>query len=162
LKLGLNKKEISAGISKFKNVDKRLNVKNLKKFTLIDDSYNANPESMRYAIELMQKIKTYKNRIAILGDMFELGEEGVKLHAELGRVIKRNKLDLVITIGELMKNLDNELKKLDVESIHFNSREELAKYLKEFKFPGNIVLVKGSRGMQMEEFSKIIETKAHA
>jgi UDP-N-acetylmuramoyl-tripeptide--D-alanyl-D-alanine ligase len=160
LKLGLNKKEISAGISKFKNINMRLNVKDLKKFALIDDTYNANPESMRYAIELMPKVKTFKKRIAILGDMFELGDEGVKLHSELGRIVKRNKIDLVITIGELMKNLDSELKKLEVESIHFDNRKDLAEYLKAFKFPGYVVLVKGSRGMQMEEFSKIIETKA--
>lgn len=160
LKLGLNKKEISAGIAKFKNINMRLNVRDLKKFVLIDDTYNANPESMRYAIELMPKIKSYKKRIAILGDMFELGDEGVKLHSELGRIIKRNKIDLVITIGELMKNLDVELKKLEVESIHFDNRKDLTEYLKAFKFPGYVVLVKGSRGMQMEEFSKIIETKA--
>lgn len=155
LKLGLNKKEISAGISKFKSIDKRLNVKTFKKFVLIDDTYNANPESMRYAIELMPKIKTFKNRIAILGDMFELGDESVKLHSELGRVIKRNKIDIVVTIGELMKNLDLELKKLEIESIHFDSREELTEYLSKYKYPGYVVLVKGSRGMQMEEFSKL-------
>ena len=116
LKLGLNKKEIFAGISKFKFADKRLNVRTFKKFILIDDTYNANPESMRYAIELMQKIKVYKKRIAVLGDMFELGDEGVKLHSELGRIIKRNKIDLVVTIGELMKNLDSELKKLKLKA----------------------------------------------
>ncbi len=161
LKLGLNKKEISAGISKFKSIDKRLNIKTFKKFILIDDTYNANPESMRHVIELMPKIKAYNKRIAVLGDMLELGDESAKLHSELGRIIKRNKIDLTITIGESIKNLDSELKKLKVESIHFDNRKDLAEYLKAFKFPGYIVLVKGSRGMQMEEFLKIIETKAH-
>jgi UDP-N-acetylmuramoyl-tripeptide--D-alanyl-D-alanine ligase len=162
LKLGLNKKEIIAGISRFKPIDKRLNVRTFKKFILIDDTYNANPESMRYAIELMPKIKAYKQKIAVLGDMFELGDESAKLHAELGRIIRRNKIDLVVTIGESMKNLDSELKKLEVESVHFDNRKDLADYLNTFKFPGYVVLVKGSRGMQMEEFSKIIESKAHA
>jgi UDP-N-acetylmuramoyl-tripeptide--D-alanyl-D-alanine ligase len=162
LKLGLNKKEITEGTAKFKSIDKRLNVKTFKKFVLIDDTYNANPESMRYAIEMLPKIKTYKNRIAILGDMFELGDEGAKLHSELGRIIKRNKIDMVVTIGDLMKNLDSELKKSDIESIHFDNRKDLTEYLKAFKFPGYVVLVKGSRGMQMDEFSKLIETKAHA
>jgi len=160
LKLGLNKKEITTGISKFKSIDKRLNVRTFKKFMLIDDSYNANPDSMRFALELMQKIKAFKNKAVVLGDMFELGDDGVKLHSELGRIIKRNKIDLVLTTGELMKNLDAELKKLEVESIHFDDRKELAKYLEAFKFAGFAMLVKGSRGMHMEEFSKIIETKA--
>lgn len=161
-KLGFNKKEIIAGISKFKPVDKRLNVKTFKKFILIDDTYNANPESMRYAIELMSKIKSFKKKIAVLGDMFELGEDSTKLHSEISRVIKRNKIDQVITIGEMMKNLDSELKKIDLESIHFDDRKGLADYLKKFSFAGYVVLVKGSRGMMMEEFSKIIESKAHA
>jgi UDP-N-acetylmuramoyl-tripeptide--D-alanyl-D-alanine ligase len=161
-KLGFNKKEIIAGISKFKSVDKRLNVRTFKKFVLIDDTYNANPESMRYAIELLPKIKSFKKKIAVLGDMLELGEESPKLHAEISRVIRRNKIDQVITIGELMKNLDSELKKIDVESIHFDDRKALTYYLKKFNFAGCVVLVKGSRGMQMEEFSKIIESKAHA
>jgi UDP-N-acetylmuramoyl-tripeptide--D-alanyl-D-alanine ligase len=161
LKLGLNKKEITTGISKFKPIDKRLNIKTFKKFVLIDDTYNANPESIRYAIEIMPKIKAYNNRIAILGDMLELGDESAKLHAELGRIIKRNKIDLTVTIGDSMKNLDSELKKLKVESIHFDNRKDCSEYLKTFKFHGYVVLVKGSRGMQMEEFLKIIETKAH-
>jgi UDP-N-acetylmuramoyl-tripeptide--D-alanyl-D-alanine ligase len=161
LKLGLNKKEISAGVAKFKSVDKRLNIKTFKKFILVDDTYNANPESMRYAIELLPMIKGYKKKIAVLGDMFELGEESAKLHSELGRIIKRNKIDLTVSIGESMKNLDSELKKLKVESIHFDSREELAGYLSSFNFSGSVVLVKGSRGMKMEEYIKIIETKAH-
>ena len=162
LKLGLNKKEILEGSLKFKSVEKRLNIRTSKKFILVDDTYNANPESMRFAIELLPMIKSYKKKIAVLGDMFELGEESAKLHAELGRIIKRNKIDLTVSIGEAMKNLDSELKKLKVESIHFDRREDLADYLSSFNFPGSVVLVKGSRGMKMEEFTKIIETKAHA
>jgi UDP-N-acetylmuramoyl-tripeptide--D-alanyl-D-alanine ligase len=162
LRLGMNKKDISVGISKFKPIDKRLNIKIFKKFILIDDTYNANPESMRHAIELMPKIKGYKKKIAVLGDMFELGEDSAKLHSELGRIIKRNKIDLIVTIGELMKNLDSELIKLKVDCIHFDNRKDIAEYLKAFKLHGYVVLVKGSRGMQMEEFSKIIETKAHS
>jgi UDP-N-acetylmuramoyl-tripeptide--D-alanyl-D-alanine ligase len=161
MKLGLNKKEILAGSAKFMSVEKRLNVKAFKKFTLIDDTYNANPDSMRYAIELMPKIKKYKKRIAVLGDMFELGEESVKLHLELARILKRNKIDLVVSIGVHMGSLHSELKKMEVESIHFDNRQDLVQYLKTFKFPGYVVLVKGSRGMQMEEFSKLIEMKAH-
>ena len=117
---------------------------------------------MRHAREFMPKIKGYKKKIAVLGDMFELGEDSAKLHSELGRIIKRNKIDLIVTIGELMKNLDSELIKLKVDCIHFDNRKDIAEYLKAFKLHGYVVLVKGSRGMQMEEFSKIIETKAHS
>ncbi len=161
LKLGLDKKEIAAGISKFKPIEKRLNVKKIKKTILIDDTYNANPESMRYAIDLMPEFKNYKRRIAVLGDMFELGEQSSKMHAELYKVIKRNKIDFVISVGSMMSNLESELNKNGVESIYYNDREELKKYLKGFDFSNSVVLVKGSRGMKMEEFVKVIEDKVH-
>lgn len=161
LKLGLDKKELISGISKFKPIDKRLNVKKFKKFLLIDDTYNANPESMKYALELMPKIKMYEKKIAVLGDMFELGESGEKLHIELARIIKRNKVNKVFSIGNLMASLDSELKKIDVESIHFTERKCLEKELAKYNFSNSAVLVKGSRGMKMEDFVKIIESKAN-
>lgn len=161
LKLGLTYKEISDGLSKFKPIEKRLNVRKIKKIILIDDTYNANPESMKYAIELMCKIKNYENRIIILGDMLELGENSSKLHIELAKVIKRNKISKAFLIGNQMLNLDLELKKMDVESMHFTDRKCMEKTLAEFNFKGSVILVKGSRGMKMEEFVKIIENKAH-
>ncbi len=162
LKLGLDKKELLSGILKFKPIDKRLNVKKFKKFLLIDDTYNANPESMKYALELMPKIKMYEKKIAVLGDMFELGESGEKLHIELARIIKRNKVNKVFSIGNLMASLDSELKKIDVESIHFTERKYLEKELAKYNFSNSVVLVKGSRGMKMEDFVKIIESKANS
>ncbi len=161
LKLGLNKIEIANGLAKFKPVDKRLNVKKIKKCILIDDTYNANPESMKYAIDLMSKIKNHENRIVILGDMLELGENSVKLHIELAKVIKRNKITKAFLIGSQMINLHIELKKLEVDSTHFMDRKLLEKTLTELSYKSSIVLVKGSRGMKMEEFVKIIEDKAH-
>ena len=161
LKLGFDKKEIAAGISKFKPIEKRLNIKKIKKTILINDTYNANPESMKYAIDLIPQFKNYKRRITVLGDMFELGEQSAKLHAELSKVIKRNKIDPVILIGGMMINLDSELKKNGVESIYINDRTELTKFLTGFDFSNAVVLVKGSRGMKMEDFAKIIEDKVH-
>ncbi len=161
LKLGFDKKEITSGILKFKPIEKRLNVKKIKKTILIDDTYNANPESMKYAIDLMPEFKNYKRRIVVLGDMLELGDQSPKLHAELFKVIKRNKLDFVITIGGMMMNLDAEMKKAQMDSIHFDDRAEMTKFLSGFDFSNSVVLVKGSRGMKMEDFSKVIEDKVH-
>ncbi len=156
LRLGLDKTEIAAGISKFKPIEKRLNVKKIKKTVLIDDTYNANPESMKYAIDLMPAFKNCRRRIAVLGDMFELGEQSAKLHAELSKVIKRNKIDYAILTGDMMTNLELELKKNGTESVLIKDREELRKFLAGFDFSNSVVLVKGSRGMKMEEFAKII------
>ncbi len=156
LRLGLDNKEIAAGISKFKPIEKRLNVKKIKKSILIDDTYNANPESMRYAIDLMTEFKNYKRRIAVLGDMFELGEQSPKLHADLSKVIKRNKIDFAILTGDMMVNLESELIKNGTESVLIKDRDKLKNFLTRFDFSNSVVLVKGSRGMKMEEFAKVI------
>jgi UDP-N-acetylmuramoyl-tripeptide--D-alanyl-D-alanine ligase len=161
LELGLSKEKIVSGTKKLKPVNKRLNVRRFRHFILIDDTYNANPESMKYAIELMTKMKVYKNKTAVLGDMFELGKEAIKLHESLGSVIKKNGIDNVLTIGKSMKYLSEKLATQKINSIHFSDKESLNDYLKEFDFKKSVVLVKGSRGMKMEDFVKTIESRAN-
>jgi UDP-N-acetylmuramoyl-tripeptide--D-alanyl-D-alanine ligase len=161
LTLGLNKKQILSGTSKFKAVEKRLNVKKFKNFILIDDTYNANPESMKHAFELLAKIKFYGRKIAVLGDMFELGDQSAKLHLELARHIKRNGIDSVYTIGNFMKKLNSVLNENRINNIHFRNRQELNKFLNRLHLDNSVVLVKGSRGMKMEEFVKTIESRVN-
>ncbi|MHB1686571.1 MAG: UDP-N-acetylmuramoyl-tripeptide--D-alanyl-D-alanine ligase [Ignavibacteriaceae bacterium] len=161
LNLGLNENQITDGLKNLKPVDKRLNVEKFKSFILIDDTYNANPESMISAFNLMGKISWYENKIAILGDMFELGADSVKLHKSLAEFIIKNKIDAVYTIGSLMKNLNQSLQKRKIETKHFNDRQTLKKFLSKKDFSYSIILVKGSRGMKMEEFVQTIEAKAN-
>lgn len=160
LKLGLSKKEIIKAIDSLKPVEKRLNVKSYPNLVLIDDTYNANPQTMTYAIELLGKIKTYKNKIAVLGDMFELGEKASDYHTGLASVIKRNKIGKVYCIGSLMKNLFTALSNSKIECMHFDSRESLKELLNNTDLSNAIILVKGSRGMKMEEFVNTIERRA--
>ena len=161
LTLGLNKKQILKGTSKFISVDKRLNVKKYANFILIDDTYNANPESMKHAFELLAKIKIYKRKILVLGDMFELGEQSAKLHEHLAGDIKKNKIDSVYSIGNLMKKLDSVLNKSNIENIHFKNRKSLNAFLSRMHFENSVILIKGSRGMKMEEFVKKIESRVN-
>ena len=158
-KLGLGTKQISAGVKKLKAADKRLNVKKIKNITLIDDTYNANPESMKASIELLGKMTSFKSRVAVLGDMFELGENEIELHKNLDSIIKKNNVNSVFTIGNRMKNLNELLKNTGIEAKHFNIREALSSYLDKRDFSDSVVLVKGSRGMKMEEFVQVIESK---
>lgn len=158
--LGLNKAQILKGIKKVKNIDKRLNVKNYKNnITLIDDTYNANPESMKYAIRLLKDISKGRKKIAVMGDMFELGTAGKKIHKKLSLTLEKNKIDEVVSIGPLMKNLYNELNNVNVNSKHFSCRRKMEKFLSGHDFENSVILVKGSRGMKMEEFVKVIEDK---
>ncbi len=159
-KLGLSKKEIFKGISKLNPSEKRLNVNRYKNFILIDDTYNANPESMKSSIELLNKIKTYKRKIVFLGDMFELGDTAIKHHKELASVIKKNKITEVYSIGNLMKNLNKELSKTEITNKHFKDRKSLADFISGNDFSDSVILVKGSRGMKMEEFVQSIKQKA--
>jgi UDP-N-acetylmuramoyl-tripeptide--D-alanyl-D-alanine ligase len=156
-KFGLKKEEIIAGLAKSRNISKRLTTKNVGKYTIIDDSYNANPDSMRYSLGLLSRFK--KNRIAILGDMFELGEDAAKHHKNLANVIRRGKINEVYTIGALMQNLYKEMKGSKIKSRHFVDRQTLAAFLQENNFDDSVILVKGSRGMKMEEFTEILEQR---
>jgi len=159
-KLGLGVNQIREGVKKLKAADKRLNVKKHNDVTIIDDTYNANPESMRASLELLGKMTLFKSRIAVLGDMFELGADEIELHKSLNEVIKKNKIDSVFTIGNRMRHLYELLKNTGIEVKHFNIREALSSYLDKRDFINSVVLVKGSRGMKMEEFVKVIESRA--
>jgi UDP-N-acetylmuramoyl-tripeptide--D-alanyl-D-alanine ligase len=159
IKFGLTRQEIKSAIQKLSAENKRLNVKFLRDFMLIDDTYNANPESMKSSLELLGKINVYGQRVAVLGDMFELGKNEINLHKKLFASIKKNKIGSVFTIGSRMKHLSLLLKNSNIKIKHFNSRNALKSFLLENTFTNSAVLVKGSRGMKMEEFVQIIETQ---
>lgn len=160
LTLGLSMKEIKKGAAELQSVNKRLAVKNLGSFTLINDTYNANPVSMRSAFEFMASFRNRKRRIAVIGDMFELGKNGKAAHRELAADIKKNKINEVYTIGDLMKNLNKEIKNEKITARHFNDRQQLASFLAEIDYKDSVVLFKGSRGMKMEEFVNVIEKES--
>jgi UDP-N-acetylmuramoyl-tripeptide--D-alanyl-D-alanine ligase len=122
-KLGLKKEEIIKGIGKFKNIARRINVIELKNYTILDDSYNANPDSMRYSLGLLSKFN--KKRIAILGDMFELGENAAEHHKSLKKYVKAGKIEEIYTIGSMMKHLYDELNNTGIKSRHFVDRQTL-------------------------------------
>jgi UDP-N-acetylmuramoyl-tripeptide--D-alanyl-D-alanine ligase len=157
--IGLSREEILNGIKKLKAVEKRLNVRRINNIILIDDTYNANPESMRYAVQLLNKISVYDRKIAILGDMFELGEDAHALHSALATVIVKNKISEVYTTGKLMKNLYTELDGTNTIKKHFPDKNKLAAFINSINLSDSVILVKGSRGMQMEEFVNVIEGK---
>jgi UDP-N-acetylmuramyl pentapeptide synthase len=158
--LGLSVEEITEGLRKLTNIEKRLNVKRKKDYVLIDDTYNASPASMREAFNLTGRISLHKRKIAVLGDMFELGETAPELHRKLAAALKSNKFDEVYLIGPLMKNLYAELQKRKIKSKYFISGKRLRTFLAGYDFSDSVILVKGSRGMKMEEFVRIIEEKA--
>jgi len=160
IKMGLTKKQILDGTAKIKPIKGRLNIINYGYLTLIDDTYNSNPQSIREAFEVLKRNKQHKSKIAVLGDMFELGSKGVEHHKELGIVVKKSRVNAVFTIGKLMKNLNDELRDSKIYHEHFNTRKSLKNFLNKIYLNNSVVLVKGSRGMKMEEFAEIIIKRA--
>ena len=130
-----------------------------KNIILIDDTYNSNTASIQSAVELVNKIKKYSKKIIVLGDIFELGKYSGKIHKELAQLFRPNKNLIVLTIGKMMKVLNKSLTQKKIKSIHFNSREELSLFLKYEEIENSVILIKGSRGMKMEEFLNILETR---
>jgi UDP-N-acetylmuramoyl-tripeptide--D-alanyl-D-alanine ligase len=159
LSAGLSASAIKGAVKNIKAVAKRLDVKNYKNVMLIDDTYNANPLSMKSAIDLLKDITKYKRKIVLLGDMFELGGDAVKLHEALAANIKKSGVTEVYTIGRLMKNLDAKLEKSKTVHKHFSGRKALASFIMKHDLNDSVILAKGSRGMKMEEFVKVIEER---
>ena len=159
IKAGLTKKQILAGAKKLQPVHGRLEVRKYEKAMVIDDTYNASPTSVQSAVDLVKKIKTFSKKIVVLGDIFELGNKSVKLHKELVNAFDADKNLVVLTVGNYMQHLVKELRKKNIRSIHFFLREALSLYLQYEEIEGSVILVKGSRGMKMEEFVNILEKR---
>jgi len=120
---------------------------------IINDAYNASPTSMRAAIELLQDLKGDAQKIVVLGDMLELGENEESFHVEIGRILLPEKIDYVLTFGELGAFIAKGAKEHFPEErvLAFHDKSKLIKQLDEIVSANDIVLVKASRGMRLEE-----------
>lgn len=161
LELGISKTNLLTGLKKIKMPAGRMNVIKLKNSVLIDDTYNANPESTQAAIELLGKIKTYNRKILFLGDMLELGNPEIILHEKLARTINKVRINEVYTIGTRMKHLSHELNRNNIIVKHFKNRKSLIIGIRNINLKQSVILVKGSRRMHMEDFLKEIKQKVN-
>ncbi|NTV47948.1 MAG: UDP-N-acetylmuramoyl-tripeptide--D-alanyl-D-alanine ligase, partial [Chlorobiales bacterium] len=116
---------------------------------IINDTYNANPESVRSALSTLSELKCSGKKIAVLGDMLELGKVSQEAHQSIGKLIKEIGVDALLAYGPMMKLACDAAGKKCIG--HFESKQELAETLKVMVKPGDALLFKGSRGMRMEE-----------
>lgn len=154
LELGLSIEEIQKGLAEAKTIQGRTNLIHHKDMILIDDCYNANPMSMKEALHVLENAKGRK--IAVLGDMGELGEKEAELHGEVGEAFAVSSVDTAFLAGKLMKNFQEKAKKLapEKEVYYFEDRESMTKALLDYVKAGDAVLVKASHFMQ---FPKVID-----
>ena len=146
--LGQNLQDFSKSISlsKLDNL-RQVKYKWLKGSTLIDDSYNANPDSTKKSIDLLSNYN--KKTVLLLGDMLELGRYKNKLHKEVGEYAKSKGISKLIAFGDLTRHSIDGFGK---NGIFFNDETKLKNYLRKNITSKNVILIKGSRGMKMERF----------
>lgn len=161
-KLQLTDSQIKAGFELYKPTKMRMDLKRAQNnVTIINDAYNASPDSMKAALDVLADIPNMKRRIAILGDMFEMGEHAEALHREVGRYIGENQVaDLLITVGDMSSFIQEEAVECGMshdQTLHFKNQENLTWQLKNLISPGDLVLVKASRGMKLEKTVDEIE-----
>ena len=152
--LGYNWKELSPHMAEFKPVEQRFNLIKKDGLLIIDDTYNANPLSVRKALESLSLFKGYK--IALLGDMLELGEFSKEHHTEVGRWCAKLNIDECLFYGNEMLFAYQECLRYGKNCYHSLSKEDIIKYLKSKLKEGTVLLIKGSRGMKMEEFLRCL------
>jgi UDP-N-acetylmuramoyl-tripeptide--D-alanyl-D-alanine ligase len=120
--------------------------------TVINDCYNANPYSMKSAIDTLTELRSRGRLIAVLGDMLELGENQIKFHVEVGKYLQQKNIDALFAVGDLARHYLNKFKGDFKE--HFNNKKQLISKLNEYLQPGDVVLIKGSRRIALEEISE--------
>ena len=150
--LGLTPDEIKAGIEALVPVSGRNNLIETDSLMIIDDCYNANPVSTKASLDVLALADSRK--VAILGDMFELGENEKELHFGVGEHAAQNNIDLVVCVGALSLNTARGAESNGANVLHFKTKADFLLEAKNILQKGDAVLVKASNGMA---FSEIVE-----
>lgn len=143
------------GIRHFKNIDGRFNVIKADCYTLINDCYNANPDSVKASLKVISTLPGRK--AAVLADMKELGENSEKMHREVGAYAAEC-LDTLICIGPEAKYIEEEAKKTNsyLKTVHFENNEEAVKSIRDHLEISDTVLIKGSHSMNLSEITSFL------
>lgn len=147
--LGMTNEDVLAGIASVQATGGRSNIMRLADKTIIDDCYNANPVSMKSAIDLLMMAQGAK--VVILGDMFELGADEISLHREVGQYAALAPLDKMIYIGTMAKEMYEGARKLRATPEYYPDKTAFFEAHKPEDFADTTVLVKASNGMQFKE-----------
>ncbi|MGE5586838.1 MAG: UDP-N-acetylmuramoyl-tripeptide--D-alanyl-D-alanine ligase [Clostridia bacterium] len=155
LVMGMDSFAVAEGLSHFEPSHGRSGVmESARGFTVIDDTYNANPASMRAALATLRDVAGGRRKIAVLGNMLELGEISAQAHRELGRAAAAHACDVLVTVGDLARLAADEALRLGRgarDVITCDTSAEAVEALERLARPGDVILVKGSRLMKMEQ-----------
>ncbi len=146
--------EISLALADFQPPEMRSQLLRKNGIIVINDCYNANPASVQAALQLLADVEPDAPRkIAVLSDMLELGEASIQWHHAIGKQVVSMRVDRLLATGPMSRATVEaaQCAGMTESALHFESKKELTAYLKGFLAPGDVVLVKGSRGMRMED-----------
>lgn len=158
---GVAAEQIVAGLSHLKLTGMRIEIINgVSGLTMLNDAYNASPTSMKAAVDVLEGLKGYRIKVAVLGDMLELGPQEHELHRAIGEYITPDKMNMVLAYGPLSASIaEGARQNMPAEAVHtFESKEELTRYLLENLHSRDVVLFKASRGMKLEDVVEALKT----
>jgi UDP-N-acetylmuramoyl-tripeptide--D-alanyl-D-alanine ligase len=161
---GIPGENIKAALEAFRAVSMRMETIDVAGVTIINDSYNANPASMRFAMDTLNAMKASgtARRIAVLGDMLELGSSASQYHRDIGEYAAKNTLDFLATSGKLAEQIDAGAARSgfpDANHRHFTSTSAIINFLLDMLKPGDIVLIKASRGMAFDRITTALRAQ---
>ena len=148
LKLKVKPKKIALALRKFASASKRMEMLSHNGIVILNDTYNSNPDSVIVALRTLQTFNNSGKKVVVLGDMRELGDSSKREHTNIGVIASEMKFDALYTFGPFSKYTSEAF---GATAKHFDSKEELSKELTKVLTHGDVVLIKGSRGMKMEE-----------
>lgn len=152
--LGISLEMMKAGLSIKHKLSQRGESTRYKNMTLLNDTYNANPQSMREAMQMMKEYQVSGRKFMVIGDMLELGDEAEAAHRHLGSEIAQHKFQFLVTVGELAGVAGKAAAQSGMGEDRvkcFDNHQEAVDYLKKNSQPGDCLLFKGSRGTHMEK-----------
>ena len=157
---GLSLEDCAAGLAAAPLTKARLQIKEIRGVQFIDDSYNANPESMKAALHTLVELDADGKRIAVLGEMRELGEESARGHREVGETAAELGVDQLIAIGDMAAVIAEAARNAGLQNTSIaRSTSEAAELLGEIAASGDLVLVKGSRAARTERVIEAFEIR---
>ncbi len=154
--LNIPNSKIKNGIETFELTNKRMEITKVKdEIQIINDAYNASYESMKASLKVLSKFDN-KRKIAVLGDMFELGEYSKELHEKVGEEVTNNNIDILICSGENSKYIIEKAKeRMNIENIYYlKEKEEIISLLEKIVKKEDVILFKASNGMKFYELAE--------
>ncbi len=151
--VGVPREAAVESITRYVPEARRQQIKKVNGVTLIDDTYNASPDSMRAALKILENVKTEGKKYAVLADMRELGDHGVQAHLEIGTFAAKTGTDILVGVNQLGKYIVEGFGKPE-SSVWFETNAEAIDWLKAHVQPGDVMLCKGSLSTNMNEIIK--------